>query len=202
MNLTRLMVLGELAHHGPRHGHQIRRDAEMTNVGSWGGVSVGALYRELRCLEEERLVEPIRTEQVGRRPARTIYRITEEGRRELSILRRQAILDLHPGPDALGVALMFGGVGERDELAMLLRARRQAVANLFEGLTAKRTYLASKGQLSPADEAVFRRAELHLEAGLRWHDEFAPLLIKAAGRTQDAAPKKSSRRRREKDAHD
>ncbi len=201
MNLSRLMVLGELAQ-GPRHGHQIRRDAEETNVSSWGGVSVGALYRELRYLEEEGLVEPIRTEQVGRRPARTIYRITEEGRRELSILWRKAIRELHPEPDALGVALVFGGVGEREELAGLLGARRQILANLLEGITAKRTYLDAKGFLSPANAAVFRRAELHLQAELKWHDEFAPILIKSAEPERGAAPKKVGRRRRDKDAHD
>src|ERR1700729_3535826 len=104
MNLSRLMVLGLLAH-GPRHGHQIRRDAEQTNVGNWGGVSVGALYRELRLMEGEDLVEPLRTEQVGRRPARTVYEITGEGRIELQSLREQAIKPTGFGPDALGVAL-------------------------------------------------------------------------------------------------
>ncbi len=59
------MVLATLARHGPRHGHEIRRLAEVTNVGEWGGVSVGALYRELRTMEGEGLVDPVRTEQVG-----------------------------------------------------------------------------------------------------------------------------------------
>ena len=68
MNLTRLMALGTLARYGPQHGHQIRRLADLTNVGEWGGVSAGALYRELRSMESEGLVETVRTEQVGRRP--------------------------------------------------------------------------------------------------------------------------------------
>ena len=202
MNLSRLMVLGDLARHGPRHGHQIRRDAEMTNVSSWGGVSVGALYRELRQLEEERLVEAVRTEQVGRRPARTIYRITEEGCRELGILRRKAILELHSSPDALGVALIFGGVGERDEVASLLRSRRQAIANIMDGLIAKRTHLESKGWLSPADAAVFHRADLHMKAELQWHDQFDKVLVEAAEHPKHTGPRKSSPRRKAKDEHD
>jgi DNA-binding PadR family transcriptional regulator len=202
MNLSRLMVLGDLARHGPRHGHQIRRDAEMTNVNRWGGVSVGALYRELRQLEEDQLVEAVRTEKVGRRPARTIYRITEEGRRELGILRRKAILELQSGPDALGVALIFGDVGEEDELAALLRGRRQALTNVLDGITTKRTYLESKGYLSSSDAAVFRRAELHLQAELQWHDEFDSVLVEAAKQAPRAEPKKTSRKRRQKDAHD
>ena len=57
MNLTRLMALGTLARYAPQHGHQIRRLADLTNVGEWGGVAVGALYRELRAMEGEGLVE-------------------------------------------------------------------------------------------------------------------------------------------------
>jgi DNA-binding PadR family transcriptional regulator len=57
-------------------------------VGEWGGVSVGALYRELRAMDGEGLISAVRTEQAGRRPARTVYAITDEGRLELAMLRR------------------------------------------------------------------------------------------------------------------
>jgi DNA-binding PadR family transcriptional regulator len=175
MNLSRLMVLGLLAH-GPRHGHQIRRDAEQTNVGNWGGVSVGALYRELREMEGEGLVEALRTEQVGRRPARTVYQISDEGRRELRILRERAIRELHFGPDAFGVALLFGRTWDRAELIGLLRARRQAIANALEGVKEECTRLEARGAIGPLDVAMFRRRAMQLEAELRWHDEFDPVL--------------------------
>src|SRR5262250_781284 len=123
MNLTRLMALGTLARHGPRHGHEIRRLAEVTDVGEWGGV--GALYRELRAMETEGLVETVRTERVGRRPARTVYAITDEGRLELAVLREQAVRDMHWGPDPLGVALTFGSTGtDREELSSWMSGRR------------------------------------------------------------------------------
>src|SRR5579875_1806477 len=107
MNLTRLMALGTLASHGPLHGHQIRRLAEVSDDGRWGGVSVGALYRELRLMEGEGLIRAIRTEQVGRRPARTVYSITGEGKLELALLRERAFRSQEVGPDPLGVALTF-----------------------------------------------------------------------------------------------
>jgi DNA-binding PadR family transcriptional regulator len=175
MNLSRLMVLGMLAK-GPRHGHQIRRDAEITNVGNWGGVSVGALYRELHRMEEEGLVEPLRSEQVGRRPARTIYQITGEGFRELRILWEQAIAELHPTPDPLGVAVLFAGAVEPAEIAGLLRARRQTLAIALERLTADRERLEARGYLSPSSRAVMRRGEMHLGTELAWHAEFDPIL--------------------------
>jgi DNA-binding PadR family transcriptional regulator len=67
------------------------------------------VHRELRQLEGEGLVEAVRTEKIGRRPERTLYRITGEGRRELSVLRRRVIADVDGSPDLLSVALVFAG---------------------------------------------------------------------------------------------
>src|SRR5215469_16764088 len=91
MNLSRLMILGVLAERGPMHGHQIRRIAELTNTEVWGGITGGALYSELRKLDGDGLIEATREEQVGRRPARTVYQITDEGRLELIVQRDAAI---------------------------------------------------------------------------------------------------------------
>jgi DNA-binding PadR family transcriptional regulator len=182
------MVLGILAR-GPRHGHQIRRDAEITNVGEWGGVSVGALYRELHRMEEEGLVEPLRNEQVGKRPARTIYQITDEGFRELHILWEQAIAEIHPNPDPLGVALLFAGAGEPEDINRLLRARRQKLAIILEQLTAERERLDARGLLSASNRAVMRRGELHLRAELAWHVEFDDILTSPDA---DVKPKRCS----------
>jgi len=177
MNLTRLMVLGTLARHGPRHGHEIRRIAEVTNVGEWGGVSVGALYRELRTMEGEGLVEAVRTEQVGRRPARTVYAITGEGQLELGMLREQALRNIHWWPDPLGVALSFAVAGfDREELASWLRSRRETFALTAARLAEDRERMVARGWLSPFQATVMYRGQLHAEAEIRWHDEFAKIL--------------------------
>ena len=177
MNLTRLMVLGTLARHGPRHGHEIRRLAELTDVGEWGGVSVGALYRELRAMETEGLVETVRTERVGRRPARTVYAITDEGWLELAVLRERAVRNTHWPPDPLGVALTFGIAGvDREELISWMRGRREMFAIAASQIEAERQRLVAKGYLGPVQAAVMRRGQLHAETEVRWHDEFAKLL--------------------------
>src|SRR6201988_1560154 len=139
MNLTRLMALGILAGSGPSHGHHIRRVADVTNVGEWGGVSVGALYRELRAMEREGLVEATRTEKVGNRPERTVYAITGEGQLELTMLREKPIKPLLSGPDPLGVALLFAADGmDVAELRRTLRARREMLAIGIAEIAAER----------------------------------------------------------------
>jgi DNA-binding PadR family transcriptional regulator len=171
------MALGTLARNGPTHGHQIRRLAEVSNAGEWSGVSVGALYRELRLMEIEGLVEAIRTEQVGRRPARTVYAITADGELELGSLRVQAIRSMDTGPDALGVALTFAFEGaDRDELRDLLRARRERLALGARELESARERGVAAGYLTPIESAVMRRVVLHAEADASWHDTFDELL--------------------------
>lgn len=177
MNLTRLMVLGTLASHGPMHGHQIRRIAEISNVGQWGGVSVGALYRELRQMDGDGLVEAVRTEKVGRRPARTIYAITDEGQLELQVLRGRAMLEMSSGPDPLGVALAFAWHGiDLQEATDTMRRRREQMAIAAEHLAAEAQRLLAKGYIGPAQAAVMRRGVMHIETEVRWHDEFAKTL--------------------------
>ena len=192
MNLNRLMALGTLAQHGPAHGHQIRRLAEISNADEWGGVSVGALYRELRLMEAEGLVQAVRTEQVGRRPARTVYAITAEGEMELIALRVQAIRTTHPGPDTLAVALSFAFDGaDRDELRVLLRARRDRLAVSASELAGAREHGVAAGYLTPVTAAVMRRSVIRMEAEVGWHDEFDQLLatLPPGGATKPGLPR-------------
>jgi DNA-binding PadR family transcriptional regulator len=180
MNLTRLMVLGLLAEHGPRHGHQLRRDAEAAEVERWAGVGLGSLHRELRALERAALIETVRTERVGRRPERTVYRLTDAGRRELSALRSQAASQLDAGPDPLSVLLVFAGSDDPDELAVLLARREQELRARAAELAAERAEGEAEGYLlpsvSPLQAASFRRAEIRVAAELAWHEECAELL--------------------------
>jgi DNA-binding PadR family transcriptional regulator len=171
MNLSRIMILGLLAERGPMHGHQIRRTGELTNAEVWGGITGGALYAELRRLQGDGLVRPIREEQVGRRPARTVFEITDEGRIELVVQREEALDALFPSADPVSLVLLFAA-GDPAELQVRLRARRQKVEAQLAAMTEERDRLTQLGVLPPQAISCFRRGELRLEAELLWHDEF------------------------------
>jgi DNA-binding PadR family transcriptional regulator len=175
MNLSRLIVLGLLSASGPMHGHKIRREAEISSVESWGGVNVGAIYRELHRMEDEGLVQPVRSEQLGLRPARTIYEITSDGRQELVRLRSEAWRSDEGYLDPVGVALLFGGTPPPGEQAELMAFRRNILAAHLENLTAERKRFSP--DLSMAAIAVYRRGELRLAAELAWHEELERILL-------------------------
>jgi DNA-binding PadR family transcriptional regulator len=177
MNLSRLMILGLLAERGPMHGHQIRRTAELTNAEVWGGITGGALYAELRKLDAEGLIQAVREEQVGRRPARTVYEITEEGRLELVVQRDAALEVVFGSADPLSVVLLFAAGGDASELSERLAVRRRRIAGQLEAMAGERERLTRQGVLPPLAVAAFRRGELRLEAELRWHEEFERQLV-------------------------
>jgi DNA-binding PadR family transcriptional regulator len=172
MNLSRLMILGVLAERGPMHGHQIRRTAELTNAQVWGGITGGALYAELRKLDSEALVHAAREEQVGRRPARTVYEITDEGRLELVVQRDAALEVVIASADPVSVVLLFAAGADPAELGERLAARRHRIEGQLAAMTRERTRLTGQGVLTPLAVAAFRRGELRLDAELRWHNEF------------------------------
>jgi DNA-binding PadR family transcriptional regulator len=180
MNLTRLVCLGLLAEHGPRHGHQLRRDVETFKADEWAGVGAGSLHRELRLMAGQGLIEAVRTEQVGRWPPRTVYQITGEGRRELAVLREQAVARLQEAPDAMAAGLIFAAPHDPSLLGELLARHRQAVEAELGRLARERERGLREGFLrpsvSPLQAAAFRRSELRAEAELAWHQECDQML--------------------------
>ena len=180
------MILGVLAERGPMHGHQIRRIAELTNAEAWGGITGGALYAELRRLDADGLVRAVREEQVGRRPARTVYQVTDEGRLE-RVVQRDAALDVIFGSaDPVSVVLLFAAGADASDLGERLAARRRRIAGQLDAMAAERERLTGQGVLPPMAIAAFRRGELRLEAELRWHEEFEQQI--AAGRAGAPTP--------------
>src|SRR5581483_1598119 len=76
MSATRLLILGVLRLKQPVHGYDVRRELEAWRAERWANIAYGSIYFALNKMAEEGLVEAVGTDQVGRRPARTQYKIT------------------------------------------------------------------------------------------------------------------------------
>jgi DNA-binding PadR family transcriptional regulator len=175
VSATRILVLGLLAGRGPMHGHQLRRVAAMINIESWGDVKVGALYGAIHRLDAEGLIHPIRSEQAGKFPARTVYAITDEGRTELAILRSRALQEARLIPDPFDVALTFVDA-PLEEVETLLMQRRMVVESMLGQMVSERERLEARGVLPQINGLVFRHGEARLRSELEYLDMLAPLL--------------------------
>ena len=167
MNPTRLFVLGALARRGPMYGHQIRRDARMDRADLWSDVRPGSLYGALHRLAAEGLIEPVRTEQPGSRPARTVYAITAEGQRELLVLRAEALSEVALRPDPVDLALVMSTDLDDDAL-------RGYIEDRIRALEAQAAFHVHQGERAwpdqtVADDLVVEHTRLRIEAELAWH---------------------------------
>ena len=160
-------MLGALARHGPMYGHQIRRDARTGRADLWSDVRPGSLYGALHRLAAEGLIEPVRTEQSGNRPARTVYAITAEGRLELKTLRDEALSEVGLRPDPVDLALVMSGDLDPAEL-------RGYIEDRIRVLTAQAAFHTHQGERAwpdqtAADDLVVEHTRLRIEAELAWH---------------------------------
>ncbi|WP_376766827.1 PadR family transcriptional regulator [Microlunatus parietis] len=165
----------------------------MTGIESWGGVKVGALYGMLHRMESEGLVEPVRTEQDGGRPQRTVYAITDAGRAELAVHLDRALTGPFVRSTTVEAALKWPGGLDHEALASRLAVRREALAGQLAELVASRELHRREDHLSAASLAGFRRTELHLEAELAWHRELAEMLPDIAEGDRRDRPESRSR---------
>ncbi len=157
---------------GPLHPYQMtRRFRERHKEYAEGHIR--ALYRAIAELEAGGLVEAMETSREGRRPERTVYRITEIGRETLED-RVAAMLEQPPAPEhpSFTVALDLIATLPQARAETCLRSRevwlRVRLAALDEAMAAMRQQLRLPRLvfLETEHERALASAELEFVRGL------------------------------------
>jgi DNA-binding PadR family transcriptional regulator len=188
MSSVRLFILGALARGGPMHGHQIRRNAQTDRTELWTDIKVGSLYGALARMAAEGVIEAVRTERVGKAPARTVYAITPAGYEELSALRGALLRDTQLRPDPVDLALQYSQDMPEDELMAAIADRRAALETQLRSW--QHLQEAAAPYLTGVEPLGFRHRLLRLEAELAWHDlvlQELPKILAAERGTADPA---------------
>ncbi|WP_051854742.1 PadR family transcriptional regulator [Streptomyces sp. NRRL B-1347] len=188
MNSTRLFVLGTLVSSGPMHGHQIRRQAQLDRTELWTSVKPGSLYGALHRMEVEGVVRAVRTERSGQRPARTVYEITDAGRREYDAHRDEALRTVRLPPDPVDLALQNTDDLPPEHLRVLVEDRCTELESQLRSWM--HLWQVADIHLGGLERMSFRHTELRLRAELQWHQELLDGLDKALSEPapQDAPP--------------
>ncbi|WP_249714070.1 PadR family transcriptional regulator [Rhizomonospora bruguierae] len=139
MSATRMMILGVVSWLEPVHGYDVRRELLSWSADRWANVQPGSIYHALRKLAGEGLLRELPSEQVGARPARTRYEITEKGRAEFHRLLSDLMWDVKPVADPFASALAFLPAVPPDEAAAALRQRAKVLRTTVEGFRSAAT---------------------------------------------------------------
>ncbi|WP_238547192.1 PadR family transcriptional regulator [Actinoplanes friuliensis] len=123
MSATRMMILGLVQWMQPVHGYDVRRELLSWSADKWANIQPGSIYHALRKLSDEELLREVATEQVGARPARTTYEITDKGSAEFQSLLRGNWWSIATPPDPFLAAFSFLPALPRHEAVAALRNR-------------------------------------------------------------------------------
>ncbi len=123
-----MIILGLVSWMQPVHGYDVRRELLSWNADKWANVQPGSIYHALRKMTEEELLREVTTEQVGARPARTTYEITDKGRDAFEGMLRDLWWELRQPVDPFMAAFSFLPALPREEAVAALRNRARLLA--------------------------------------------------------------------------
>ncbi|SDK56166.1 DNA-binding transcriptional regulator, PadR family [Nonomuraea maritima] len=130
-NLLALAVL-TVAVERPMHPYEMASVLRARGKDDDMPIKWGSLYTVVRNLEKHGLLEAVGTDRQGARPERTLYRVTDAGRREAADWTRELLSTpgREPSPFESGLSVM-GGLGP-DEVRDLLRRRLELLERQVE----------------------------------------------------------------------
>ena len=153
-----IVVLSLLAEQ-PRHGYDLDRVIEQRGYRQWTSLAFSSVYYLLKRLSERGLLEP----DEGSQGRRTVFRVTEAGRRELRQAAGERVLA--PAPPSAGVLPALNAYSRLEDpaLAALLARRAEALLGRLDELRALRAQVDEEHALAIFDYEILRQ-----EADLAW----------------------------------
>jgi DNA-binding PadR family transcriptional regulator len=154
-----------LLHERSAHPYELQQTIHDRSLDRFVKVNAGSLYHTVERLHRRGLIEPVRTARSGRRPERTVYAITDDGRDEFRDTLRGALRHLAPEYPVFGTAIEMLRVLDPSDAAALLGYRAVALESVIAGFEQAAISLAKNGHnridLIETEYALaLRRAEL------------------------------------------
>jgi DNA-binding PadR family transcriptional regulator len=131
-----MMILGVVRMLQPVHGYDVRRELLSWNADRWANVQPGSVYHALKKLADEGALREVGSEQVGGRPARTRYEMTDKGAEQFRDLLTGALWEQSSMEDPFLAGFSLMTELPREEVAAALRHRARQLRADNEGARA------------------------------------------------------------------
>jgi DNA-binding PadR family transcriptional regulator len=162
--LLALAIL-ELLAEGPKHPYEMKQHMHQRGTERAIPTKAASIYDTVERLTRAGFIEPLLTNRDGRRPERTIYRLTGAGADELESWLRQLIEEPSREYPRFGAALMFlGALRRKEEAIKALESRAAAfeeeIENVDSMLRGLPPFLPRLFAIEDEYTQAMRRAEL------------------------------------------
>jgi DNA-binding PadR family transcriptional regulator len=150
----------------PMHPYELQRLIREWHKDDFLDLKRGSLYHAIDRLRNAGLIDPVETTREGRRPERTVYRLTEQGEREVRDWLRELLA--RPGRESMPffAALSFLPVLTPEDAQAQLQERLSLLVSEIAGLSAALETMVPKIGRLPLLEVEYARAMR--EAEVAW----------------------------------
>jgi DNA-binding PadR family transcriptional regulator len=170
------MILGLVKWMQPVHGYDVRRELLSWGAEEWANIAPGSIYHALRKMTEEGLLDEVATEQVGTRPARTTYRMTDKGDTVFNDLLRRYWWEHDQAVDPFQAAMSFLPAMPREEAVAAFRNRARMLRTAAEGMRSTLDHDWMRETKPPHVAWMLERVILLMEAEIPWCERMADRL--------------------------
>ena len=171
MSATRLLILGALRFLQPTYGYEVRRELESWHAEEWANIAYGSIYFALNKMAEEGLVAVQQTGQVGKRPTRTTYVMTERGEEAFQKLVREYWWEFKPAISPFRIAVAFMDQLSSEELLAALRHRVTIIKTGIAGMQEASALMPLDPDKPRHVAEIFSLLVSGFEAELRWLEQ-------------------------------
>ncbi len=199
-----LLILGFVSKR-PTYGHEIKQRIATTYAERWVRISQPHIYYVLEKLKKAKYLTS-REEKVGNTPPRTVYTITEKGRRALeTMLHSDKFLWEDYSLDFYVVLAMLGftrSLSPEESVAIIEKRKK-----IVDGLIAATPDLLGDdsvwSRFGPIGQAIFEHHQKALKTELRWLEKILSRIHEDSWEAFAGNPPKERRpfsRKKEKEA--
>jgi DNA-binding PadR family transcriptional regulator len=152
-----------LLREAPMHPYEMQRLIRQRKKDDFLELKRGSLYHNIDRLQRSGFIEQVATSREGRRPERTVYRLTSEGERALLLWLRELLANSATGPVQFLAALGFLGHLPSEDVVKQLSARMALLEAKVHSLDAVLAELVPRIGRLVLIEAEYERAMNHAE---------------------------------------
>jgi DNA-binding PadR family transcriptional regulator len=162
---SELAALG-LVNREPMHGYRLNQAVHSMGLEHWTTLSRSSIYAALRRLAKQGAVS-VKREREGQMPVRNVYHITDDGRRLLLEILREALSYVGPEDRYFYLGVAFADALPTDKTVALLEQRcgrlREAVEQEKRHAIESPGSAPARGRFVLMSEAGVRHAEVEME---------------------------------------
>lgn len=126
------MIMG-LITHSPLNAYEVVKQLQWMNIKYWYNIADSTVYATIKSIEKKGYISG-KIEKEGNMPDKTIYTLTEQGRKELLETLRYSIVNFDFDTNVFSIAVFFIDLFEPEEQKQLLEKRLEKLHKYLQGI--------------------------------------------------------------------